>query len=204
MKRRKNTGRAEKAFCCAMVAVLFFLAGQKHRALADIYKYIDSKGVIHFTNVPTSSDYVLYMREKGKAVRQTFPADSKAYDDLIQKAAGRFGVAFSLIKAVIRVESGFNPRAVSKKGARGLMQIMPENDTFLSLKKPFDPTQNIMAGTQYLKQMLDRYQQKLPLALAAYNAGPSAVDKYGKIPPFKETQQYVQKVMALYSRYNKT
>ncbi|MCK5836294.1 MAG: lytic transglycosylase domain-containing protein [Desulfobacula sp.] len=174
----------------------------KH-TLADIYKYIDSKGVVHFTNTPTSSDFLLYIREtpQKKIKSNSFFRD---YDALIQKAQEKYGIEFFLIKAVIQAESGFNSRAVSKKGARGLMQIMPENYKALSISDPFDPSQNIMGGTRYLNQLLKRYKNKLPLALAAYNAGPKAVDKYGQIPPFKETREYVQKVMTLYSRYKKT
>jgi soluble lytic murein transglycosylase-like protein len=168
-------------------------------ARADIYRYIDSEGVVHFTNTPTETGYEIYIREQ--SVFQGRFSDPDTYDDIIRRAENRYGVSFALIKAVIRVESAFNPRAVSVKGARGLMQIMPENDATLFLADPFDPSQNIMAGTRYLKQLLDRYQHKLPLALAAYNAGPGAVDRYRHIPPFRETRAYVQKVMDLYSRY---
>jgi len=166
---------------------------------ADIYKYIDSGGIVHYTNTPTSTDYVLYIREKTRGLKNR-PV-THTYDAIIQKAQVKYGIEFSLIKAVIQVESGFNPRAVSKKGARGLMQIMPENFKKLFVSDPFDPSQNIMGGARYLKQLLTRYDDKLPLALAAYNAGPSAVDRYGRIPPFNETRNYVQKVMTLYSRY---
>jgi soluble lytic murein transglycosylase-like protein len=169
---------------------------------ADIYKYIDSKGVVHYTNTPTSSDFVLYIRETPARIksRNLF----QTYDAIIQKAQEKYGIEFFLIKAVIHAESGFNPQAVSKKGAKGLMQIMPENYKALSVSDPFDPSQNIMGGTRYLKKLLKRYENKLPLALAAYNAGPEAVDKYKQIPPFRETQDYVQKVMTLYSRYKNT
>ncbi|MBU0973630.1 MAG: lytic transglycosylase domain-containing protein [Proteobacteria bacterium] len=168
-------------------------------APADIYKYIDSEGVLHYTNTPTSSAYVLYIREPS-AEANTGPL-SGAYTPIIQKAQEKYGIEFSLIKAVIHAESGFDSRAVSRKGAKGLMQIMPENYKALSVSDPFDPSQNIMGGTRYLKQLLNRYGDKLALALAAYNAGPEAVDRYGQIPPFEETQNYVQKVMRLYSRY---
>lgn len=175
-------------------------------ALGDIYRYIDAEGVWHFTNTPTEIGYTLFLKEKKKinivqARTRSFNAGPDVYDNIIFKAAGAFGVEHALIKAVIHAESGFDPNAVSRKGARGLMQIMPLNDASLGISNPFDPSQNIMGGTRYLKRMLTRYNEKLALALAAYNAGPSAVDKYNQIPPYEETQIYVQRVMSLYSRY---
>ncbi len=171
---------------------------------ADIYRYIDRNGVVHFTNTPTEPGYVLYMKEKQENAgggNTTVVYDSDAYDAIIKSAGSIYGVDFFLIKAVIRAESGFDPQAVSKKGAKGLMQIMPENFQSLSIDDPFDPAQNILGGTCYLKKMMDRYDNNLTLALAAYNAGPTAVDKYRKIPPYEETQTYVRKVMTFYSEY---
>ena len=164
--------------------------------------YIDSNGIVHFTNTPTSTDYKLYIKEKTQRIQQTI--NTKKYDDIIKKAQKRYGVEFSLIKAVIHVESGFDPKAVSKRGAKGLMQIMPDNYKNLFVKDPFNPSQNIMGGTLYLQRLLKRYKYKLPLALAAYNAGPQAVDKYKSIPPYEETQNFVEKVMKTYSRYKKS
>lgn len=171
-------------------------------SLGDIYKYIDSDGVVHFTNTPTSTDYILYLKEE-RARGKKIHLPPQTYDTIIQEAVRAYGVEAALIKAVIQAESSFDPKAVSRAGARGLMQIMPENDSALDISNPFDPSQNIMGGTRYLKQLLTRYDKKLPLALAAYNAGPDAVDRYRRIPPFKETQAYVRKVMALYSKYKK-
>ena len=165
----------------------------------DIYMYIDNNGCIHFTNVPTQSEseYVLYV--KGKADKINNSIVENKYDEIIREASLKYDVPFQLLKAIIKVESGFDSKAVSKKGAIGLMQIMPENNKDLNVRNPYNPRENIMGGTSYLKQMLTRFEGKLPLALAAYNAGPSAVEKYRDIPPFKETENYVYKVMTYYN-----
>jgi len=181
---------------------LSFVCIDRNNSFSDIYMYIDSNGVVNFTDVPTSTDYKLYIKEKKKRIKQS--VSTKQYDEIIKKAQKKYGVEFSLIKAVIKVESGFNPKAVSKKGAKGLMQIMPDNYKNLFVKDPFNPSQNIMGGTLYLQRLLKRYEYKLPLALAAYNAGPNAVDKYKRIPPYKETQNYVRKVMKTYSVYKQS
>ena len=189
-----------------ITAILFLAISlvciNSNNSFSDIYMYIDSKGIVHFTNAPTSTDYKLYMKERKQRIQQAI--NTKKYDDIIKKAQNKYGVEFSLIKAVIQVESGFNPKAVSKKGAKGLMQIMPGNYKNLLVKDPFNPSENIMGGTLYLQRLLKRYKYKLPLALAAYNAGPQAVDKYKRIPPYEETQNYVRKVMETYSRYKQS
>ncbi|MBT3178897.1 MAG: lytic transglycosylase domain-containing protein [Desulfobacula sp.] len=183
-----------------LLMVLIILSADN--VFADIYKYIDNLGIVHFTNVPTSSKYKLYIKEKKKKILRRI--STKKYDAMIRKAQKKYGVEFSLIKAVIKVESDFNPEAVSKKGAKGLMQIMPDNFKSLAVKDPFNPSQNIMGGVLYLQRLLKRYEYKLPLVLAAYNAGPEAVDKYKNIPPYEETQNYVKKVMETYSQYKKS
>ena len=169
-------------------------------AFADIYRYIDENGVMHFTNTPTSSsnEFKLFLREKSKAPSWYY---RKKYDDLIAEAAERYDVSFPLLKAIIKAESDFDPQAVSKKGAMGLMQIMPQNFKLLGLKDPFDPTQNINAGARYFKQLYDRFNGKLALSLAAYNAGPKAVDRYKTIPPYEETEEYVRRVLRFYYNY---
>lgn len=171
-------------------------------AHADIYVYLDSEGVMHFTNTPTSSRYKVYMREN-----KTRPAARhrvQHYNDVITEAGKHYGLSSSLLKALIHVESYFNPKAVSKKGAMGLMQIMPENFQSLKVADPFDPWENIMGGARYLKKMLIRFDGDLSLALAAYNAGPTAVEKYKAIPPYPETQAYVKRVMEFFRLYKRT
>jgi len=183
----------------ALISILFVAVPSLY---ADIYVYSDSEGVLHFTNVPTSSNYKIYIREKPD--RSLNSDVTRRYDQIITEAAERHGVSFSLLKAMIKIESDFNPRAISTAGALGLMQIMPENIKRLKIKDPFDPRENIMGGTRYLKQMIDRFNGKLSLALAAYNAGPNTVERYQRIPPFTETEDYVEAVMKYYSIFKKS
>lgn len=166
---------------------------------ADIYMYIDSQGVMHFTNVPTTSDYQVYIKERPR--RQGKGMDANRFDRYIDEAASLHGVDFPLLKAVIRAESAFDPEAVSKKGALGLMQIMPANLKAFRVYDPFDPWQNIMGGARYLKDLIQRFDGQVPLALAAYNAGPRAVDSHRGIPPIAETEAYVKKVMEFFYLY---
>ena len=180
--------------------VLFFSLILVLPGNADIYRYIDENGVMHFTNTPTSSvqNYRLFVKEKPILKRRY---STEKFDDLISDASERYGVDFPLLKAIIKAESDFDPLAVSKKGATGLMQIMPQNFELLGIKDPFDPWQNINAGARYFKQMFDRFNGKLALSLAAYNAGPTAVDRYKTIPPYEETEEYVRRVLKYYYNY---
>lgn len=179
--------------------VCFFAWGLN--AAADIYKYIDSSGVLHFTNMPMTTGYELYIKER--PVKKPDFSLSTEYDDFIEKACKRHGVDVPLVKAMIKVESNFNNWAVSGKGAKGLMQIMPDNFKKLKIKDPFNPWENIMGGTRYIKMMMKRFRGKLPLALAAYNAGPTIVEQLDQIPPYRETENYVKKVMKYYNLLKK-
>ncbi len=185
------------------VWIIFFPLMAFHgTARADIYKYIDSQGVVHFTNAPTNGyQWRLYLRENTAKVSGHEKRVISLYDDLINEAAETHGVKFSLLKALIKVESDFNPDAVSPKGAMGLTQIMPETARILQIQDPFDPSENIMGGARYLKQMIERFGGELHLALAAYNAGPKAVERYQRIPPIPETENYVERVMRYYDAY---
>jgi soluble lytic murein transglycosylase-like protein len=178
---------------------------------ADIYMYIDKNGVMHYTNVPVESEgnsvkFLLYQKEVIREKKQFDIFDNNDFnsiDSYIFEAAHYYDVSFPLIKAIIKVESDFNTMAISKKGAMGLMQIMPFNFKELSIRDPFDPWENIMGGVSYFKNMLTKFNGDLSLSLAAYNAGPNAVDKYGSIPPYPETINYVEKVLKYYSFYKK-
>ena len=174
---------------------------QPVKGLADIYTYKDANGVYHFTNVPADRRYRLYRQEKRSSRLSAYAPST--YDKIIHKAALRHRLEIPLLKAVIKVESDFNPYAVSKKGAMGLMQIMPENFDLLEISDPFDPEENIMAGARYLRMMLDRFKGQTSYSLAAYNAGPTSVDKHDGIPPYPETKNYVNRVWRYYNLYNK-
>ena len=183
--------------------ILLFVLTAGLPVYADIYTYVDKNGVMHFTNVLTSrpSDCRVYLKEYPNGIVSSY--STQKYDSFISQACDRYGVEFSLVKAIIKAESDFNHRAVSRAGAMGLMQIMPDNFGDLKIDDPFNPWENIMGGTWYFKKLLTYYKGKLPLALAAYNAGPTVVDLYKNIPPFRETENYVEKVMKYYYAYRK-
>ena len=177
-------------------------------ARADIYSFTDANGVAHFSNVPVDSRYQLLVAtpsdvaaaaQKGVAVN--WLARSAQYDGVIRGAARDATIQAALVRAVIVVESGFNPRAISKKGAIGLMQLQPATAKRYGVKDIYDPEQNVRAGAHYLSDLLARFDSNLELALAAYNAGEEAVERYGRrVPPFRETLAYVPSVMKVYQR----
>jgi soluble lytic murein transglycosylase-like protein len=167
-------------------------------AAAQIYTWRDADGKLVLSDKPNADKSVTYAVHGTATVRATTPLNSSSksapFDESINEHAKRQGVAADLVRAVIQVESAFNPVAVSNKGAMGLMQLMPATARELGVGNPFDPDQNIRGGVTYLKQLLNRYDQKVELALAAYNAGIGNVEKYGAVPPFKETRNYVDKI----------
>lgn len=172
---------------------------------ADIYKYEDEEGVLHITNVPSNpkAKYVMIVKEKRVLIQKGL--DVRQYDKLITQAAGKFNLDAALLKAVIKAESNFNHKAVSRAGAKGLMQLMPQTASALNVDDVFHPGDNIEGGARYLRYLLNLYNGNLTLALAAYNAGEGAVAKYNQsVPPYPETQNYVKRVLALYESYGKS
>ncbi len=170
-------------------------------ANADIYRYEDEEGVIHFTDAPTHGKFKIFLRDlrKDRQLRTRFRIASgnpQEFEHLIAAASSKYGVSASLIRAVIQAESGYNPQAVSRAGAGGLMQLMPATAKSLKVADRFDPSQNVDGGVRYLKFLLDTFKGDVSLALAAYNAGLSKVAKYGGIPPFEETRVYVSRVLS--------
>jgi Transglycosylase SLT domain/Domain of unknown function (DUF4124) len=166
---------------------------------AQVYKLSANDGTVHFTNAPTDPRYrSLAGYSSGTAAGWLRLPDTVRYGSEIKAASERYSVPERLVHAVIRVESAFNPRAVSVKGAQGLMQLMPETASMLGVRNSFDPQQNIDGGVRHLRGLIDRFGNDLPLALAAYNAGEKAVVNYRGIPPFPETRDYVTRVLHFY------
>ena len=184
--------------CRLQATLILLLCLLPHtRGWADIYRYIDRDGVWHFTNVKTDNRYRLYISTEGQTPAQYI----RSYEGIIRQAAHQFDLSPSLIKAVIKAESDFDHAAVSQKGAKGLMQLMPDTADAMEVANPFDPEENIFGGTRYLSLLLKRFQNNERLALAAYNAGPEHVEARNAIPPFPETQAFVKRVLKYYQRY---
>jgi soluble lytic murein transglycosylase-like protein len=166
-------------------------------AAEQMYRYVDSQGTVHFSNVPTDQRFVPITKDN----KRISPKVSGRYDELIRRIARQHQVPPALVKAVIASESNFNASARSPKGAQGLMQLMPATARELGVRDSYVAEQNIQGGTAYLSQLITRYGDWTH-ALAAYNAGPTAVEEYGGIPPFPETQAYVRRVLKYYRAYD--
>jgi Soluble lytic murein transglycosylase and related regulatory proteins (some contain LysM/invasin domains) len=189
------------------------LAAVAMPALADIYSFRDERGVVHFSNTPDDTRYRLVRREPGSqpspvaspvSARVFMPTEEsiRRFAPIIDVASRTNGVDAALVHAVISTESGYNPGAISKAGARGLMQLMPDTAKRYGVRNIMDPVENIYAGVRYLRDLLLMFNGNIELAVAAYNAGENAVIRNGnKIPPYAETIQYVPKVLGFYRRF---
>ncbi len=180
--------------------LLLGLVAGSDPALAASFRLVDEDGVVHFTNAPTDPRYRHSTELTGATSGwlQLPSGRSGRYAAEIREAASRYGIDAKLVEALIWTESTFDPWAVSRKGAQGLMQLMPGTASLLGVREPFNPRQNIDGGVRHLRALLDRYQGSLPLALAAYNAGDEAVRSHRGVPPYPETQGYVRKILQLY------
>lgn len=184
-------------FALISVIVLMFASP----AFPDIYKYTDENGVVCYTDAPMGKKTEKVLKEKYSEVqtKETTSGAGRTYNEYVRKAASKYSLEPDLIHAVIKTESNGNHRAVSRKGAMGLMQLMPGTASDLNVSNPFNPEENIEGGARYLRYLLEKFNGDMTLALAAYNAGPKTVEKYGSVPPIYETRQYVKKVYSLYN-----
>lgn len=189
-----------------MLCVAMCLGMAPPSTWADVYAFVAEDGVTHYSDSPTDPRYQLLLRqprEEDPARKGAIAPElaSMAYARDIEQAAQSSGVDAALLHAVIAVESNYNQRAVSRKGAMGLMQLMPSTARAMGVKDPMNAAQNILGGARYLRTLLDQFSNNKSLALAAYNAGPAAVLSYkGRIPPFAETRSYVPAVLQRYAR----
>lgn len=173
------------------VFFIVFMVISPFPAGAEIYQFTSPDGVIHFTNVPTDPRFH----------RMTADPSRGEIDRSIQYAAQRYDMDPDLIKAVIKVESDFDPKAVSRAGALGLMQLMPTTASTLNVQDPFNPDENIAGGVRHLRYLLYEFRGNLTLALAAYHAGETRVKRYGAVPPIEQTRLYIKKVLSAYASY---
>jgi len=162
-------------------------------ANADIYKFVDENGVTHFTNTPRGDGYT-------KVISESTGQSEGNFDHIIREKSRKYDIEPSIIRALISAESNWDVYAISDKGAIGLMQLMPATAWEMNVKNPFDPEQNIEGGTRYLRMLLDRFNGNIEVAVAAYNAGPGAVQKSGGIPSFSETRKFVRNVISSYRK----
>ena len=176
---------------------------------ADIFRYVDPEGVIHFSNVKHNNKYTIYMKETPSSSPQVITRKRTAgYDrngwvgEYVKHYCKVHDMSPALAHAIIKAESDGRRTAVSSKGAQGMMQLMPFTARQMNVKDPFDPIENVEGGIKYLKELLISFDGNITNAVAAYNAGPNAVRKHGGVPPYKETREYVKRVLRLYSQYS--
>jgi soluble lytic murein transglycosylase-like protein len=166
---------------------------------SELYRYVDERGVVHFSDKRKHAAFKPIPRPRGFAVLPV--ARTRRYDRVILDAASAYGVPAAMVKAVIAAESAFDPVARSPKGAMGLMQLMPDTARTLGVHEPYQATENVDGGTRYLRRLHDRYGD-WTRTLAAYNAGPGAVDRHQGVPPYQETREYVRRVLSYYRRFH--
>jgi soluble lytic murein transglycosylase-like protein len=202
------SGWAARAARRALAAfgAAFWAAAPQLAVAQGVWVFEDARGVLHFTDTRQHSGFERLTPRSLPGPSGEFSAVARRgpsrWDALIRRAANTYGLAPAMIKAVIHAESSFDPRAVSHRGARGLMQLMPITAGEMGVSDPFNPWQNISGGTRYLQRLAQRFDGDLNLTLAAYNAGPGTVERYNGLPPYKVTQRYVKRVMELYRRYD--
>lgn len=190
---------ANSSFYTPLLALAFFLS-LGGRVQAEVYSYIDENGTVHFSNAPSGPkfndrNHAQYLRKYRK---QT---DKREYELYIRESAKKYELDPHLVRAVIEAESNFDCYAVSSRGAKGLMQLMPGTAGDMQVGNAFNARQNIEGGCRYLRSMLNMFDGDITLAVAAYNAGPTKVKRYKKVPPYSETRNYVNTVLARYNQY---
>lgn len=187
-----------------IIILTLFLSFFSYFGHAAIYSYVDGNGTYHFTNmIPVGKKFRVIISDRITSI-VVKNIDNTSYDKIIKQYANAHGIDPLLVKAVMKTESNFNPRAVSHKGAQGLMQLMPDTARFVNVTNPFDPEENIKGGTRYLKYLDEIFAGNVELILAAYNAGPGRVMEYNmNVPPYEETRTYIQRVKAYYNKLRK-
>lgn len=212
------TGSAARRALGVALTLTFALGSRA--AHAELYSWVDEEGVIHLTNVPPrggqyrpydgddaegfGGDKPLVLTAPTGGDRVLYPVDVTRYDDLIREAAEHYRLPFAFIKAVVKVESNFNPRAQSPKAAKGLMQLIDGTAGDMNVTDSFDPRQNVFGGARYLRLLANMFDGNMALTAAAYNAGPDRVLRKKTIPNIEETQQYVRRVLTMYRHYRRT
>ena len=200
IKTKRQLPKKARQLISATTAFLIGICLAEGAARAEIYSFVDGRGVVHFSNAPSDPRYKKIKVPERPLLRLT-PPSAKAVHLAIMRNSEEHRVDPALVRAVIRAESSFDADAVSRKGAMGLMQLMPRTARSLKLSNPYDPQQNISGGVRYLRYLLDRFDGNVPLALAAYNAGESRVSRESRIPRISETREYVRRVLRYYKAY---
>ena len=201
-----TTSYVTRVLLCLSISFILVTSVSRY-SCADIYRYVDEDDIVHFTDAPTDKRFKIFMRDlrKDKLLRTKLKyaasVNPAEFEQLIKTCSDKYGVDSCLVKAVIHAESGYNPNAVSSKGASGLMQLMPATAKSLKVADRFNPKDNVEGGVKYLRFLLDTFRGDVTLAVAAYNAGLTKVAKYNGVPPYNETKTYVSRVLSYMKSY---